>query len=224
MIRIGARYNGPPTSGNGGYSAGRFSLAAGVTGAAEVTLRRPPPLDVPLSLSTEDDFVAVRDPAGDLVAEVRAASSTLDEAVPAVAWDEAVAASTRYPGFASHPFPTCFVCGPERAEGDGLRLFPGRLADGRTATPFVAPQESGEEIVWAALDCPGGWAVPMEGRPYVLGRMAARVDAVPAAGERCVVMGAQTGEDGRKAFTVSTLYGPDGTPLATAAATWVALQ
>ena len=48
--------------------------------------------------------------------------------------DEAVAASATYPGFSAHPFPTCFVCGPERAEGDGLRLFPGRLPDGRTAT------------------------------------------------------------------------------------------
>jgi len=223
MIRIAARYNGPPGSGNGGYSAGRFALAAGVAGPAEVTLRRPPPLDVPLSLSTQDGLVAVQDPAGELVAEVRAASSTLDASVPPVGWDEAVTASAHYPGFTSHPFPTCFVCGPQRAEGDGLRLFPGRLGDGRTATPFVAPDERGAELVWAALDCPGGWAVPLEGRPYVLGRMAARVDAVPAARERCVVMGAQTGEDGRKAFTVTTLYASDGTTLATAAATWIAL-
>jgi hypothetical protein len=78
-------------------------------------------------------------------------------------------------------------------------------------------------MVWAALDCPGGWSVPLEGRPYVLGRIAARVDALPTPGQRCVVMGTMTGEDGRKAFTVSSLYGPDGDLLATARGTWIAL-
>src|SRR5690606_16223453 len=98
-------------------------------------------------------------------------------------------------GFTTHPFPTCFVCGPERAEGDGLRLFPGRLPGGRTATPFRVPAEVTPEIVWASLDCPGGWAVPQEGRPYVLGRLAARVESLPGPGQRCVVVGAITGED-----------------------------
>jgi hypothetical protein len=36
-------------------------------------------------------------------------------------------------------------------------------------------------------------------------------------------MGTMTGEDGRKAFTVSSLYGPDGDLLATARGTWIAL-
>lgn len=219
MIAIDHRFNGPPGSGNGGYCAGRFAVASGIP-APEVTLRRPPPLDVPLSLSIGDSVV-VRDPGGEVIAEVRASASQRDDPIPVVAWDEAVAASARYPGFASHPFPTCFVCGPERP--DGLRLFPGRLGDGRTAAPFTVPDDPGVELVWAALDCPGGWAVPLEGRPYVLGRMTAWVDAVPAAGERCVVMGAITGEDGRKAFTVTTLYDATGTPVATARATWVAL-
>ena len=34
----------------------------------------------------------------------------------------------RYVGHRRHNFPSCFVCGPERAPGDGLRDFPG---DGR---------------------------------------------------------------------------------------------
>jgi hypothetical protein len=224
MIVIASRYNGPPTTGNGGYCAGRFAAAADLPGAAEVTLRRPPPLETPLSLSTEDGVALVREPGGALVAEVRPASSTGDGSAAPVGWDEAVAVSAGYPGFRDHPFPTCFVCGPERAEGDGLRLFPGRLADGRTATPFVVPDDAGVELVWASLDCPGGWTVLLEGRPYVLGRMAARIDAVPAAGEHCVVMGTLTGEDGRKAFTHTTLYGQAGQALATATATWIAVN
>ena len=138
------------------------------------------------------------DPDGGLVAEVRSTSLDPTEVVAPVSLGEAVAASASYPGFTTHPFPTCFVCGTERAEGDGLRLFPGRLADRRTATPFTVPDDIRPELMWAALDCPGGWAVPLEGRPYVLGRLAARVEALPAPGERCVVMGAMTGEEGAR--------------------------
>jgi hypothetical protein len=89
--------------------------------------------------------------------------------------------------------------------------------------PIAVPHDVTEALVWAALDCPGGWTIPLEGRPYVLGRMTARVHALPEPGEHCVVMGATTGEDGRKAFTLSTLYGGAGRPLATARATWIAL-
>ena len=42
-VTIPARFNGPLDSGNGGYSAG--ALAALLDGAAEVSLRRPVPLD-----------------------------------------------------------------------------------------------------------------------------------------------------------------------------------
>ena len=36
-------------------------------------------------------------------------------------------------------------------------------------------------------------------------------------------MGEMTGEDGRKAYTLSSLYGPDGDLLAAARATWIAI-
>jgi hypothetical protein len=134
-----------------------------------------------------------------------------------------MAAAETYPGFAAHPFPTCFVCGPERPPGDGLRLFPGRLPDGRTAAPWIVPDDIEPTLVWAALDCPGGWAIPMEDRPYVLGRMSGRVDALPAAGDGCVVMGALVSEEGRKAHVITTVYSPDGTVLALSAATWIAV-
>jgi hypothetical protein len=53
--------------------------------------------------------------------------------------------------------------------------------------------------------------------------MAAQVKALPQPDERCVVMGTMAGEDGRKAFTLTTLYDEGGQPLACATATWVAL-
>lgn len=222
-VWIEARYNGPPGSGNGGYCAGRFAAAAGLAAdAVEVTLRRPPPLEVALHTRPVAEGIDVY--AGeDLVAQVRPTTIDLGEVVDPVGWDDAVAASATYPGFVTHPFPTCFVCGPQRAEGDGLRLFPGRLADGRTATPFQVPEEVPPELTWASLDCPGGWAVPLEGRPYVLGRLGVRVVAPLPAGQRCVVMGAVTGEEGRKAYVRTSVWSTRGDLYATARATWLAL-
>jgi hypothetical protein len=157
-----------------------------------------------------------------LVAEAEPGSVADDELAP-VSFDEAVRISASYPGLIAHPFPTCFVCGPDRAPGDGMRLFPGRVRVGVTATPWAVPPDVSRPMVWAALDCPGGWAVGIEARPYVLGRMTTRVATIPAPGSRCVVMGHLVGLDGRKAYVASTLFDADGAALATSTATWIAI-
>lgn len=217
-VIIGSRFNGPPGTGNGGYSAGAFAASrpAGPDRAVEVTLRQPPPLEVPLSV----DDGEVRDPSGGLVAEVREIEP-FTARVPAVSLAEAERAAASYPGFADHPFPTCYVCGPQRT--DGLRIFPGPTGDGRTAAPFLVPADVDRPAVWATLDCPGGWSIITPGRPYVMGRMAAVVTSVPEPGVRCVVVGATVEVSGRKALVNSTLYGPSGDPLAYARATWIAI-
>jgi hypothetical protein len=220
---IEPRFNGPAESGNGGYTAGLVAAALGGdrTGAV-VTLRVPPPLATPLEVTPADGGIRVHAGA-QLVAEAGAATLT-DEPVPAVPYEDAVAASTAYAGFVDHPFPTCYVCGPQREAGDGLRIFSGTLPDGRTAAPWSAPADVSSITVWAALDCPGGWSIIAPGRPYVLGRMTARVDAVPAPGDRCVVMGAVAQVAGRKAQVRSALYGSDGALLAQASSTWIAIE
>ena len=219
-MRIPSRYNGPPHSGNGGWCAGAFAVVAGARvgdSPFEVTLRVPPPLETPLTVAGG----TVR--AGDtVVAEVTGAADT-GPTVPPVSVDDAVTAARAYPGLTDHPFPTCFVCGPDRAEHDGLRIFPGPLPDGRTAAPWTVPADVSAETVWAALDCPGGWSVLRPGRPYVLGRIAASVAALPAPGAACVVVGAAGAVEGRRAMVRSTVYAADGTPLATARATWIAI-
>jgi hypothetical protein len=221
-VIIPARFNGPPDSANGGYTAGMLARYVASPAGAAVTLRQPPPLATPLDVATTGDAIEVYD--GErLIASAAPAPAPLVDVVPPVTWAAAMAAAETYPGFAAHPFPTCFVCGPERPPGDGLRLFPGRLPDGRTAAPWIVPDDIEPTLVWAALDCPGGWAIPMEDRPYVLGRMSGRVDALPAAGDGCVVMGALVSEEGRKAHVITTVYSPDGTVLALAAATWIAV-
>jgi hypothetical protein len=212
-VIVPARFNGPPGSGNGGYSAGVF--ADGDSG--EVTLRRPPPLDTPLSV----DDGEIRGPDGAVVASV-APATPIDTVVPSIGYADAVLAAAEYEGFTEHPFPTCFVCGPERT--DGLRIFPGRLSDETTAAPWTVPDDVSPPMVWAALDCPGGWAVITPGRPYVLGRIAARLNRLPVPGDQCVVRGALVWVKGRKALVHSTLYGPDGVELARARATWITLR
>ena len=217
-MRIPVRFNGPPGSGNGGWSAGAFAAAAGArTGgpALEVTLRVPPPLDTELLLAGG----AVRN-GKTLVAELVEAGGE-PAAVDPVDLDTAVAASRTYPGFAEHPFPTCYVCGPERP--DGLRIFPGRLPDERTVAPWTVPDGVEFATVWAALDCPGGWTVLGGGQTFVLGRIAAAVAELPEPGTTCVVVGAATARSGRKAMVGSTVYGPDGARIATARATWIAV-
>lgn len=210
------RFNGPPGSGNGGYSAAIMAGGA----PCEVTLRQPPPLGTPLSLDGGLDGGEVRAPDGSVVAEI-APITRIDTVVSPVGYAEAVEASARYEGFTDHPFPTCYVCGTERP--DGLRIFAGRLPDGTVAAPWVVPEDVAPATVWAALDCPSGWSVIGAGRPYVLGRIAVLVDRVPPPGDRCVVRGALAATEGRKALAHSTLYGPDGVELARARATWIAV-
>jgi hypothetical protein len=216
-MRIPARFNGPPGTGNGGWSAGTFAIAAGArTGGPtiEVTLRVPPPLDTELTVAHGSVHH------GDsLVAEMTVADGELIP-VEAVDHGTAVEASRSYAGFTRHPFPTCYVCGPQRS--DGLRIFPGPLGDGRTAAPWIVPDEADLTTVWAALDCPGGWTAIQNGRTYVLGRIAASVDRLPSPGESCVVVGEATEIEGRKAKVNSTLYAPEGHRIATARATWIA--
>jgi hypothetical protein len=94
--------------------------------------------------------------------------------------------------------------------------------DGLFAAPWLVPEDVTREFVWAALDCPGAIAVGFPERgETVLGRFVACVDAVPAAGERCVVVAWPLGEDGRKLYAGTALFSAAGDLLALARATWI---
>jgi hypothetical protein len=125
---IAARFNGPPKSANGGYACGVLGTLIG--DSAQVSLRKPPPLERALSIDVEglaeERHWRLLD--GDvLIASGRVAEPNLTIPEPPT-FDQAQAAEAAYQGFAWHHFPTCFVCGPARAEGEGLRLFTGKLA------------------------------------------------------------------------------------------------
>jgi len=223
---IARRFRGPTSSGNGGYTAGLLAAAMPDEVAVQVTLRRPPPLDVELALRATSGGWALYE-REHLVAEA-APTRRPPEPVAPVDLDTARAAEAAYPGLREHPFPECFVCGPARSAGDGLRLSPGRLASGRTACTWTPDQSLADATdrvaqpyLWAALDCPGGWTDDLTGRPMVLGRITAAVLLTPRAGETCVVVAERRGAEGRKRYTASTVYDAQGQPCGSAEHTWI---
>ena len=214
-MRIAARFNGPRGSANGGVTAGRLAAYVGAP-AVEVTLRRPPPLDVDLRVDASGGTARLFETEV-LVAE--AVPSAVDvEPGPPVSVEQA--AATDYPGWQTHPYPTCFVCGTERQ--DGLAVHPGPLGDGRVATVWT-PAGDDPVLVWAALDCPGGWSADIAGRPLLLGRIALERRGDVRPGEPHVVVGWTTGAEGRKVHTGTALQSADGAVLAVARATWIAV-
>jgi len=223
---IDRRYRGPEQSGNGGWSAGL--VAAPLGDRAEVTLRTPPPLEVPLDLRHDNERTSLHH--GEvLVAEGALADADLAPPPRVVTIDEANAATTSYGGFAGHFFVGCFTCGTGRAEGDGLRIFPGPVEPGLVAAPWTPHSSICDDdgvastpAVWAALDCPSGWAGELSvDRPAVLGRLAVDVRRRPRSGEQLVVVGWAIEDLQKKFIAGSALQTADGEVLATGRATWV---
>ena len=222
-IVIPARFRGPPTSANGGYSCG--VVAALVGGTAEVMLRRPPPLERELAVDRRDGVLLLD--GEHVVAQGKSAPLELDVPSPP-SFAEAEALSRRYIGFEAHFFPECFTCGPKRSPGDGLRIFPGREGDAPlVAAPWVphdsmcdARGEVDARILWAALDCPGYFALG-QGETAVLGKMTGETKRSVRAGERCVVIGWGLGQEGRKLFTATALFSESGEIVGRSRQVWV---
>jgi hypothetical protein len=229
-VTIARRYAGPPSSGNGGYTSGLLAAyAAGPGRPVTVTLRRPPPLETALTVDVGDGSARLVSD-GVVVAEAGSGSLAAD-VVTAVAPDTARGAEAAYRGLSDHPFPGCFVCGTDRAAGDGLALRPGLVAPGRTAClwtpdPNLADEAGrvGPEFVWAALDCPGGWTSDLDERPLVLGRMTAITADHVTAGRTYTIVGQLLGEQGRKTTTATTAYDHDGQAVGRAEHVWIAVD
>ena len=241
-VFIDNRYCGPPNSGNGGYVCGR--LARYIPGGAEITLHAPPPLDKELDVAAMDDGRWELRDGPKLVATGQRATielANIEKASFEDAWEAARQPSVEP---SEHPLPTCFVCGPARAEGDGLRIFAGPLARrsshgsavlAATWTPastlvsedgLIAP-----EFLWSVLDCPTGYASSydpdrrsFDHTPILLGRMSARIEQRPRAGEHCVITAWATGRAGRKRSAEAAVHSEAGVLLATARTTWITVD
>lgn len=225
-VTVPARFNGPLESGNGGYSAG--VLAAFLAGAAEVSLRRPVPLDVPLRIGREDDGRVLALDGEEVVAEARPVPDFELEVPPPVDVEEARSATAGYRGKVDGPFSNCFVCG--RTREDTMGVFAGPV-EGRdlVASPWTPPEWADDgsgvvrpEIVWAVLDCPTYFAAYVR-RPGplpagVLARFTGRLDAPVAVGEEHVVFAWPIEADGRKHHAGVAIASAGGDALARARA------
>ena len=217
-VTIDRRYRGPLQSANGGYACGLLGSRVGP--AAEVTLRLPPPLERPLTIRRDGERLVLED-SDLLVAEAIAGDPGLEPPAPPDPVS-AAAAAEGVGAFGPPEFAECFVCGA-REDGSGLAIHPGPVPgrEGLVATTWTAHDVS-SEVIWAAIDCPGAYASGDPGRgEVVLGRMTARIDRLPEEDEPCVVAGWPLGEEGRKLFAGTALYGRDGAPLAVARQVWI---
>lgn len=230
IVSIDARFCGPRNSGNGGYCAGLFAQV--IDGPAEVTLKAPPPLDTPIEIRKIDDgFVAA---SGDAtIATMRPAQVMIDP--PPLPDDKGIAAAND--AFLSdagghHMLPHCFVCGNKREAGDGLRIFAGAAPESPVNADYWTPDDGlGDEVglvkpefLWAALDCPGAFALRNGLRLCLLGRFAVEIERRPKVGERLVVAAWRTGHEARKHFSASALFDEDRNLIAAATATWIELN
>jgi hypothetical protein len=245
-IVVERRFQGPDMgggTGNGGYFCGLVAVAAG-PGTRSVEIRRASgvPLDRPLTVRAVPDGAEVHDQDG-LIA--RTTEEEIAVTVPAPPpLEVARRISTRFleqleGGKVAHQFPGCFVCGHRRAPGDGMRLFTGSLDGGlvgtagtrvgawRPAEGFL--DEAGwlrPEIVWSALDCPGGWAIA---GPANTGTLQVEILGPVNGRQDLIVMGwpmpaASTRPGSRRRYAGTALFDARGGLLARGAAIWVALR
>ncbi len=226
-LTIDARFEGPSDAGNGGYTGGLLAAELGAPAAA-VRIHRPIPLGRALSVREHEGGLRLLD-ADAVIAEARVDALDVEPPEPP-SLAEARDASTRFRGHGFHPFPRCFVCGPGREPGDGLRIFPGPVADRPLVAAPWQPDAShaggGErvrpEFLWAALDCPGAFASPQPKRNVVvLGELRGTLHGEVGVGERCVVVGWHLRHQGRKRLTATALYGESGACRGLTVATWI---
>ena len=227
LLTVAPRFCGPPGSANGGYVSGLFAQHAPYT--VRVRLHSPPPLGAPLEVVHREDGRLELLHESRLVASAEPAK--LELAVPAPPdYLAALEASRHYAGFTAHAFPNCFVCGPERARGDGLRIFAGPLTatPDIVAAPWVPDVALGlddtkvrPEFMWAALDCPGYFAARSDRVPMLLGEFTAHVDRRVHVDEPCVIVGWRISVAGRKYEVGTALFDEDGELCARARALWI---
>ncbi len=226
-LQIDPQFRGPPDSGNGGYTAGL--VASAIDGPCEITLRAPPPLATTLQL--DGDGAEATLCAGDvLIASARALALPKFDLPVVPDFDEVRARQPDYAGFRMHNFPGCYVCGPDRAEHDGLRIF--AAPDGERVVAAWQPDAAlanatgqiDARYVHAALDCPSYFAFRDDRLVALLGRMHSAIESLPQAGEHCVILAWPIARDGRKNFSAVAAFGSDGRVLARARNTWIELK
>jgi hypothetical protein len=219
-------FRGPPTSANGGYAAGVTARLFGEP--ARVSLPKPPPVGRALTPRRVEPGLKIFD--GDEPVLVATPRRRVDVRVPHIDVAAARSAEAIPEILANHAAPTCVVCGPGRA--DGFRIFPGSLGSGLVATswrvPSIGLQEGGEvssPILWAALDCPGGWCFEGAHVEFVPVLLSQSVDILKPihAGDEVIIVAWKTGRAERTLRACTAVLDLEGCPLAVSKQTCLAV-
>jgi len=229
-VVINPRFAGFPDIALGGYVGGILALDRT---KAEVSLRRPVRVGRPCRIEDGPDGTTTLYDGDEVLAFSKASAVDLQVPQP-VGLEESKAASQQYLGHRRHLVPNCFNCGPLRQEGDGLRIFPGRVAGRDVVSAPWVPSESladssgavRPEFIWSALDCPTIWALVLQGRPdsvekAVTARLAVELVSPIRADVPQIVGGWKVSETGRTRVAGGVIYSVDGQTLAKARHTLV---
>jgi hypothetical protein len=228
-LTVDERFCGPPGCANGGYFAGLLSRFS--PQLVQVRLEKPIPLQVPLEVTSDATGSLELSHGGQILARADPVLPTMFELPVPQPPDylQALDASRHFIGFGRHAFPNCFVCGPDRARGDGLRIFAGALPGHEQVAATWVPEASlsaGDgkvrpEFMSAALDCPGYFAARNDAVPMLLGAYAVHVDRCVHIDEPCIVIGWKIAANGRKHQVGTALFDYDGDLCARAWALWI---
>ncbi|GBF38766.1 hypothetical protein [Leptospira johnsonii] len=233
------RFCGPPKTGNGGFTAG-ILVEAVESDAAEIRLLNPTPVETSILMESEKgQRGTIYDSSKKILATLK---SIADEEfseykLPVVPdLEEAKKISASYPGFTTHPFPTCFVCGPKREVNDGMRIFVGpapqqngfeNLMVGHWLPDETLSSQNGfvrDAVIWGALDCPGGFsAVLDEPQLIVLSKIRGKIIERPKIGENYTVVSWRLQKMSRAFKVMTGIFKSDSKRLfAIAEALWLA--
>ncbi|WP_233414773.1 PaaI family thioesterase [Streptomyces sp. N35] len=234
-LTLPAHATGYPGVAFGGYVAG---LLAARTGAEQVRVdfRAAVPVATGIVLADgPDGATALRNGEGTDLVLAAPAELTVEVPEPP-SWAEAEEGALEQVGFLRRnppPIRDCYGCGPDVLPGQGLKLLPGRVAGrpGQLAGAWVPDRELAgpdgtlpPEIVWSALDCPGGLAGMRIGR-MPEGGVTARLTGTQLlpvrAGERHISYAWLLHREGRKTTVGVALTTAEGELCALGEALWI---
>jgi len=234
-LRIDGWFQGPTGSGQGGWTAQRFTEQ--IDQPITTAMRAPVPLDTDLRIGRSGDEWSLVDESGDGPVTIMVARpwTPLFADTEPVAVADARAARARFPDIVHrHPVPHCFSCGIQH---DSMNVHAGPLGDGRFATDWRPPSWSIDEsgavdlgVLWAALDCTAAWYVSssVAQRSPVTAQFAIEVPG-PIEPETTYSLVSWSGDqpaewDGRKRHAASVAFAHDGTCVARSVSFWIALD
>lgn len=233
-ITIRRHFEGPTDLTLGGYISGLMAVHLD-SDTVEVTMRKPTLMERPLVLDTTSPERVFLFDGGTILNEARPARLEIE--IPELISLEQARRASRRDAVAA--FPNCFGCGSARSEDEGLHLRSGPVA-GRNLVavdwvprPAAVGAKAGEEVpeamVLTALECPIAKAMDLGGlrkaeEVAVLGRMTAKINALPRVGEPCYFVGWPIERAGRRIEIAGTLNREKAEILAMCRLTFVVLK